>query len=495
MSEAAKKYLKIERAGTAGAYFTYGGKPVLSFGGSASDFIFYVAQDAFDYELWADWSTAHGMNHCRAYLPGSWTMIESFTERNGGDPADILFPFEQTEPGSRKFDVTRFHEPYWARFRKQCECLARHGIILDLLMSNGWQFWCYNEKVAKGNWDGHFYNPRNNVNAFTEPLGGEKPNRLKYYHSVADGNDALFQAQRAWFEKIVECTHDLGNIYYELVHELAENYADWDKTAQWLEAVALAIRARWDECEPDREILLGTDAGFLKGFPVCQGGGVPRDGSEMDWIFSRPYFNILIDGGKHHVANAREFPVKYQKPWIPQESWDDTGVPRNSCDPDQRVHLRKYVWKMVMGKVQQIDIYMKSKGAPHNYDPRGRNPWENDAVLVRQFWEGLRNFPDLRFQGYVAYGQIGHNYTLSSAEEAVVYVSSPTDIEARRYEGIALRIHELALPDGQYNALLFDPAEGEIEQREVRVRDGELRLRLPDFTDDFAVHVTRKPDD
>ena len=89
--------LQLEKVGTDQVYFSYQGKPLLSFGGM-SDFIFYAAEDAFDYKKWADWQKAHGMNHCRAYLPGSWTYVEKFTKENGGSVDNVLFPFQETEP-------------------------------------------------------------------------------------------------------------------------------------------------------------------------------------------------------------------------------------------------------------------------------------------------------------------------------------------------------------------------------------------------------------
>ncbi len=211
--------LRLEKAGSEQVHFSYRGKPLLSFGGM-SDFLFYAAEDAYDYRKWADWQAAHGMNHCRAYLPGSWIHVEKFTQENGGTVENVLFPFQETEPGSRQFDLTRFDERYWKRFRRQCEYLESKGIIIDLLMWNGWQLWDYNREVASFNWDGHFFNPENNVNGFTDHLSTAKNRdaRLRLYHSVADGRDALFAAHRAFFEKIIEVTYDLDNVYYELVH-------------------------------------------------------------------------------------------------------------------------------------------------------------------------------------------------------------------------------------------------------------------------------------
>ncbi len=46
--------------------------------------------------------------------------------------------------------------------------------------------------MAGYNWDGHFFNPENNINIFTDHLSTAKnPNaRLRLYHSVADGKEA-----------------------------------------------------------------------------------------------------------------------------------------------------------------------------------------------------------------------------------------------------------------------------------------------------------------
>ena len=70
LGEAQAQGLRLEKAGTEQAHFSYHGEPLLSFG-SISDFIFYASEDAFDYKAWADWQASHGMNHCRAYVPGS----------------------------------------------------------------------------------------------------------------------------------------------------------------------------------------------------------------------------------------------------------------------------------------------------------------------------------------------------------------------------------------------------------------------------------------
>lgn len=494
--------LRLERVGTEHSYFSYRGKPLISFGGM-SDFIFYAEEDAYDYKKWADWQAEHGMNHCRAYLPGSWVHVEKFAEENGGSIESVLFPYEETEPGSRQFDLTKFDQRYWDRFREQCMYLESKGIILDLLMFNGWQFWNYSRDVAAHNWDGHFFNPRNNINAFTDHLDTEtnSDNRFRFYHSVADTRGELVAVQKAYFEKIIEETHDLDNIYYELVHELAMNYDDWDKTRQWLEAIALAVRAKWSEHNPDRPIILATDGGHLAGFPFNQGGGFPEPGSELDWVFTRPYFDVLIFGNCHHTGNAREWRRHYRKPYIPQEDADDTGDKWSYRIPEHRHHLRKYLWKMMMVKCQQLDFYVKGgrkgfrgeekPGFPHNYDPNGWNEFEADALHLRQFFEGIEDYASLDFKGHFYISPIGHNLVLSSPKEVIAYACSPTGIDGYEYmpHGAQMRLADLPLEDGEYVVRFFDPKSGPAGSRTVRVRSGETKFRTPDFVDDYVAHI------
>ena len=167
--------LRLNKVGTEKVYFSYNVKSLLSFGG-LSDFIFYAAEDAYDYKLWADWAAQHGINHIRAYPPLSWKHIEKFTRENGGSLDNMLFPYEETKPGSRQFDLNQFDTRYWRRFRQQCEYLESKGIIIHLLMWNGWQLRASDtpgRNKSEIDWEGHFFNPANNVNSFTDHLGGD----------------------------------------------------------------------------------------------------------------------------------------------------------------------------------------------------------------------------------------------------------------------------------------------------------------------------------
>ncbi|MEO1621913.1 MAG: DUF4038 domain-containing protein, partial [Cyanobacteria bacterium J06632_3] len=448
--------IALSRVGTPQVHFVYHEAPLLSFGG-LSDFTFYAAEDAFNYQLWVDWAAEHGMNHLRAYPPFSWKYVEKFAEENGGAKENVLFPYEETQPGSRKFDLTTFNDAYWKRFREQCEYLQSQGIIIHLLMMNGWQL-----RPEEKNWGGHFFNPTNNINSFTDVLGN---NRLGFYQSVDKQQSELVRAQQAWLEKIVETTADLDNVYYDLVHEIAENYEDWSAMQAWIEVMAQTVRSRFAELQSSRPIILGMDTGGL-------------NGSQRHWIFSRPYFDVLIYGKSHRVRQAKDWRKRYKKPYIPQEAWDENNQKYGFREPDTRAHLRKYLWKFMMAKCQQMDVYIKPRadeqlpGFPHNYDPNGWNLFEEDALVLREIWNQLKDYPNLEFVGNVNTGPGEEHYVLSSVVEALVYVSSGVGDQDISYDANRLNLRGLALQDGLYTASIVDPVRGTLSTEQVVVGNG-----------------------
>ena len=299
-------------------------------------------------------------------------------------------------------------------------------------------------------------------------------------------------------------THDLDNIYYELVHELGMNYDRWEKVSKWIDSMARAVRKRWHEYNPDRSIILATDGGHLAGYPFNKGGGSPQPGSEMDWVFTRPYFDVMIFGNAHHTGNIIDWIKKYKKPYIAQESNDDNGQRWTYRKPETRTHLRKYVWKLMMAKCQQIDIYSKSieslpfikdkPGPLHSYDPVGWNEFENDALLLRQFFESIVDYGSLEFKGYFFISSVGHNMVLSSPKEIIAYISSPTGLENIEYSprGAKVWLYDLPFPNGKYEACSFDPKSGPGESRTIEVRERTTFFRTPDFIDDCVIHIVNR---
>jgi hypothetical protein len=481
--------LSIEQSDTPYAYFAYHGQPLLSFGG-LSDFMFYAADDAYAYQRWATWASEHGMNHVRAYPPLSWLHQEAFTRENGGDVKHVVFPYLETSPGSRQFDLGQWNPAYWNRFRQQLHFLRQKGIIVHLLLWNGWQLrtsQSHASPTARFDWAGHFFNPDNNVNAFTDHL--REDNRTEIYHCVTNGETQLTASIAAWFEKLAEISAEFDNVYFDLVHELAEHQGQWSATQEWIEHMARAVRRGYAK-RSARQAIMGMDT-----------GGLSRE--QREWIFSRPYFDLLIFGKKHTLDNVRAWRQQFQKPYVPQESWDDNGQKYRMIYPEDRVHIRKYMWKFMLAGCQQMDLYIKPLNRPgdaslakfpHNYDPRGHNAFEDDALVLRSFWNRLIDYPNLRVAGTIHEAPGEHRLLLASPRELVLYLSSGTGQSHVEFGPSMVRIDDLPLPAGEnYRLDIVDPEgkQGVRVTRLLQVADpGKLDIELPAFTDEIVVHVT-----
>jgi len=480
--------LTIAMPGSRLAHFTYRDEPLLSFGGM-SDFVFYFPGSAYDYRQWADWQAEHGMNHVRAYPPLSYGKMEVVFDEDNVPHDEIVFPYMEVEPGSRRFDLERFNDAYWNELRKKLAYLHSKGIIVHLIVFNGWNITYEHSE----NWDGHFFNPAVNINPATSHLAS---NKHAFYHSVTDSRSDLIALQKAWIRKLVEVAAGFDNVYFDLVHEMARNRergwlaepGEWEKVKPWIDVMTATLREKHKDLS-GVEAIIGMDGG-------------PFTMQQRDWIFSRPYFDILIYGKRHNIQQSIQWREAYRKPFVPQESWDDNGTKLSYRFPDHRTHIRKYVWKMMMAKVQQLDIYVKPPkesyslddldppGLPHRYDPRGWNGFEKDAVLLRQFWNQIEDYGSLRVQGNVIKGPGRHQLVLSSSDEALVYLASPTGKEAVEFPASKLRLSSLGLDDGTYTASLYSPTTGPIGTREVSIRNSKSSISLPAFIDDLMIHVT-----
>ena len=469
--------LTLEKVGTPYVYFAYDQQPLLSFGG-LSDFVFYFPEEVYDYKQWADWQAAHGMNHVRAYLPLSYRTAEVVFAENEADTAQLIFPYQETSPGSRQFDLTKFNEAYWQLFREQLEYFRQKGLIVHLIIVNGWNI-THDETE---NWNGHFFNPAVNVNDFTRHLG---ENKFAFYYSVAEREQELMEAQKAWVRKIVEASADLGNVYYDLVHEMTRyrqggwinDERSWPAIRLWIEAMAQEVKNTYQTANPGQEAILGLDGG-------------PFTYEQRDWLFCQPFIDVLIYGKSHDVTKAREWRLAYRKPYIPQESWDDNGSKWSYRVTNHAVHLRKYFWKFMMAKCQQLDFYVKPRsssqaqfaenppGPPHVYDPNGWSTFEDDAKVLRAFWQRLEHYPDLLFAGRVTEGPGAHQLVLSGEQEAVVYLSSPAGEQAVQYEEQTLHVSDAALLNGTYTADIFSPTQGLLSQQTIKANISNFELTM-----------------
>ena len=463
--------LEVGNHGTKLAYVARDGRPLLAFGCHLE--LMFVKDNEPDYTVWSKWAQSHGVNHCRA------RVIQPAL-------SDTYKPYKSA--GRGQYDLTRFDPVFWDRFRKICVNLRDHGIIMHVLM------FPHNGHVRTGPWSKSLFNPDHNINPQTDHL--DSSNHYEFWHSVADGQAGLWEIQRAAIEKIVELTADLDNVYYDLSHEFRTDCCgaertDWNKARLFFDAASDALRTKYDELQPGKSPLIGLDAEHF------------HKSGQRGWNFSNPAFDLMI------LGNSSESPVpsvdtviawreQYKKPFLLQEGGadDDHGgkifISYHDTPP---TIIRKYVWKWVMAKNQLIDVYQKShkKGFADDYHPAGHSSFEDDAVVLRSFWNTLTDYGNLDYAGRIASGPGFRKMVLSSTEEAVAYMASEMGRIGTRYDAQTMSLTNLALKDGSYIVDIWKPyaSGGLVKTTQSNVKNGSVSIRLPSFTDDLAVHLYR----
>ncbi|MBN2007720.1 hypothetical protein JW960_00070 [candidate division KSB1 bacterium] len=491
--------LAIANVGTKQAFFTHNLKPILSFG-AMPDIIFHVADDAFDYKKWVDWHVANGMNHVRAYLPLSWKAIEYHTFEHGGSLDNVIFPFVETEPGSRTFDVTKYNDVFWIRFRQQCEYMQSRGIIIHLVM---WDASQLEAPVTRSRyremhdiyWDGHFFNPRNNVNRFTNHLGQRLRYRFSIYHSVAEQRRPLVKATKYWFLKIIDMTADMDNICYDLVGNLSDNQGDWDKTQLWIDEMAMASRLRYKKLQPLKTMVLGFDAGGLDMGDWHKNSTLPGVGSQVDWLFSRPYFDVIICSNANTVQQAHAWQEHYRKPYVGAVLQVDAKPGAAQSFANERQIVRQHLWQFFMAKCQQVDLYFPSMDHVQTSTPDSLAQYDlfrSDAQVMWDVWAKLSDYPNLCNNGVSIDSPTENNYILSSAKEALIYCTDTNFDLENTHAPQLLTIDSLATNNGNYVAYCVSPADSILYSEPVEIRSGNVTLTVPQFQHDIAFLIQKK---
>ncbi|MBD3267246.1 hypothetical protein GF373_11315 [bacterium] len=148
-----------------------------------------------------------------------------------------------------------------------------------------------------------------------------------------------------------------------------------------------------------------------------------------------------------------------------------------------------------MAKSQLIDIYQKGLSKKdeerERYEPNGHNKFEKDALIIREFWNQLIDYPNLDFQGDISKGPGQVQMVLSSPKEAVVYLSSKPGVEKKRFPAQSIQLESLKLKDGEYTYELWKPSSpgGILKNGSCKTNDSKVKIELPDFVDDILIHL------
>ncbi|MHB1034177.1 MAG: DUF6298 domain-containing protein [Pirellulales bacterium] len=168
----------------------------------------------FDFDAYLKFLAQHHHNFVRLW---TWEPVTWNTKGNGQDSLHAASPqpYARTGPGKAldgkpKFDLTKDDAEYFSRLRHRVQAAQDRGIYVSIMLFEGWAM-----QFSPGAWQGHPYNPANNVNNVNGDTNGDG-NGLEIYTLASPAVTAI---EEAYVRKVVDTVNDLDNVLYEISNE------------------------------------------------------------------------------------------------------------------------------------------------------------------------------------------------------------------------------------------------------------------------------------
>jgi len=141
-------------------------------------------------------------------------------------------PFVRSGPGTAldgelKFDLSRFHRPYFDRLHARIRAARDRGIYVIVMLFQGFsieQKETTGVDPSRGNpWEGHPFHRHNNVNG----IDGD-PDRTgegRKVHTLAI--PAITALQEAYMRHVIDALNDLDNVLWEISNESHSDSREW----------------------------------------------------------------------------------------------------------------------------------------------------------------------------------------------------------------------------------------------------------------------------
>ena len=199
-------------------YWQYAGKPVLLVGGSDDDNLFQWPDERLREHL--DLLASVGGNYIRN------------TMSDRPDKGFEVYPFYRQEDG--RYDLDRWNDEYWRRFRRLLEWTAERGIFVQIEI---WDRFDYTDQGGRNYWQRHPYHPKNNVNYTAEESGfadryPQHPgaNRQPFFFTTPDQrhNKIVLKYQQRFVEKLLSISLPFDHVLYCIDNETSGEEA-WSR--------------------------------------------------------------------------------------------------------------------------------------------------------------------------------------------------------------------------------------------------------------------------
>jgi hypothetical protein len=230
-------------------YWQFQGKPVLLLGGTNQDNLFNhpnLGPDGLEAHL--DLLAAVGGNYVR----------NTMSSRDRVDPNsdlyndDNLYPFHR-DGESGLYDLGRFNDAYWTRFRDFLKMTAERDIIVQIEIWDRWDYgvvWGGGAYRAEA-WSAHPFNPKNNVNYTSEQTGihEEKWEGYPIFRTIPELDDVpeVLAFQEAMVGKLLSISLAHQHVLYCISNESTA-------TEPWSRHWARFVRRKAEEADVNIEV-------------------------------------------------------------------------------------------------------------------------------------------------------------------------------------------------------------------------------------------------
>ncbi|NIR63006.1 MAG: hypothetical protein GWO10_04275 [candidate division Zixibacteria bacterium] len=176
----------------------------------------------FDFTACLNWMQKLNHNFIRMW---TWEPVTWNTKANRENKLHTAAPqpFARTGPGKAtdgkpKFDLKKYNSTYFDRLRRRVSAAADRGIYVSVMLFEGWAM-----QFSQGAWEGHPFNPKNNINNIDGDTN--KDGKGLEIHTLS--NPAVTALQEAYVRKVIDTVNKFDNMLYEISNENHPPSTEW----------------------------------------------------------------------------------------------------------------------------------------------------------------------------------------------------------------------------------------------------------------------------
>jgi hypothetical protein len=357
-------------------------------------------------------------------------------------------PYQRPGPGAAldgkpRFDLTLFNQTYFDRLRSRIVAARDNGIYASVMLFNGFSI------EGKGNvggdpWQGHPFNPRNNVNGIDGGGSGA-------VHTLS--NPTVTAHQEAYVRKVIDTIADLDNVLHEITNEDTGSPANTAWQTHIIQFIKRyeATKAKQHPVGMTVQYPAGNDAALFQ--------------SPADWI--SPAAKLPTADGRKVILNDTD------------HSYFWTGLKK-----DGLAAQRAWVWENFTRGNQCLfmDPYLDPSHDPGRNDPVGGKPdpyWDT----LRKAMGQTRTYAErMNLAATVPHGELASSgFCLADpGKEYLVYLPQRGEVTV-----------DLSAAAGELAVEWMDAIAGTIARAEPTAGGARRTLKSP-FTSDAVLYLRRK---